>query len=579
MSGFGVHFNAQHRRWQYAKGCPKHLRSFFCGRVFGSKGEPFERRYLDSAPREDTAAAKRIAIVESEPYAKRDAAVIAQLEAMTADERQYVLEHGGWQGLKRHADAQMLQVETSNQIAAIANGINRRAPLPNPSLILPRPRSTPPPDDFRRRGGDGMTYAPIRDTGKCPIAFTDFGGIPCVVLPSEPSNWAETRADLQDWASEMGAKAAAQHAQAQAILLKAEPAGEFSFDGLLAVYVKRKGDKWRGKDADKSRHQDGLSRTVRLLRVVLGNVDYRDVDARKAAEFRDALEAMGKSYDWRYRQLQHAHRMYAAAVNLRTIDANPFANLTPHGEAADDDKIRRGGFSPAQLRAILAKAKDIKFGDERHRDVMHALEGVACLGLAPNEILLIQRGDVGVDPETGVKFLDITDKDCVTKKRHELKSLKNRESRPRLLPLHPKLIEFGFFDFAYTADKSKKKEFVFAAFPWNKHKYRRGWFDQNLVPMLLKEMEHVGITLQQRDGKTVAVNARGEMLTFYSMRHQFHALLDNSDISRKRQLVLTGHASQEDHDKYAHGANLLKLYKDVAKLDPLADVGLDEQVD
>ena len=88
-----------------------------------------------------------------------------------------------------------------------------------------------------------MTYAPIRDTCKCPIAFTDFGGIPCVVLPSEPSNWAETRADLQDWASEMGAKAAAQHAQAQAILLKAEPAGEFSFHGLLAVYVKRKGDK------------------------------------------------------------------------------------------------------------------------------------------------------------------------------------------------------------------------------------------------------------------------------------------------------------------------------------------------
>ena len=92
-------------------------------------------------------------------------------------------------------------------------------------------------------------------------------------------------------------------------------------------------------------------------------------------------------------------------------------------------------------------------------------------------------------------------------------------------------------------------------------------------------MEHVSIRLQQRDGKTVAVNTRGEMLTFYSMRHQFHELLDNSDISRKRQLVLTGHASQEDHDNYASGANLLKLYKDVEKLDPLADVVLDEQAD
>jgi hypothetical protein len=89
-------------------------------------------------------------------------------------------------------------------------------------------------------------------------------------------------------------------------------------------------------------------------------------------------------------------------------------------------------------------------------------------------------------------------------KRHELKSLKNRESRPRLLPLDPKLV--AFFDFAYTADESKKQQFVFAAFPWNKHKYRRGWFDQNFVPVLLTGMEHVGIRLRQRDGKTVAVN-------------------------------------------------------------------------
>ena len=39
--------------------------------MLGSKGEPLERHYLDSAPREDTAAAKRRAILESEPYAKR----------------------------------------------------------------------------------------------------------------------------------------------------------------------------------------------------------------------------------------------------------------------------------------------------------------------------------------------------------------------------------------------------------------------------------------------------------------------------------------------------------------------------
>jgi hypothetical protein len=64
------------------KAAPSICAPFFGGKVLGSKGEPLERHHLDSAPREDTAAAKRIAIVESEPYAKRDAAVIAQLDAL-----------------------------------------------------------------------------------------------------------------------------------------------------------------------------------------------------------------------------------------------------------------------------------------------------------------------------------------------------------------------------------------------------------------------------------------------------------------------------------------------------------------
>ena len=72
MSGFDVAFNAQWRRWQYAKGCPKRWQPYFGGRVYGNKGEPFSRRYLDGAPKEDTAAAKRAAIVESEPDRKRD---------------------------------------------------------------------------------------------------------------------------------------------------------------------------------------------------------------------------------------------------------------------------------------------------------------------------------------------------------------------------------------------------------------------------------------------------------------------------------------------------------------------------
>jgi len=139
--------------------------------VFGSKGEPFERRYLDSAPREDTAAAKRIAIVESEPYAKRDAAVIAQLEAMTRMSGSTCWSMVAGKASSGHADAQMAQVEASNQIATIANGINRRAPLPTihhpAASAVDTPRTTiageATTDDVCARA----RYRPV------PIVFTD----------------------------------------------------------------------------------------------------------------------------------------------------------------------------------------------------------------------------------------------------------------------------------------------------------------------------------------------------------------------------------------------------------------------
>lgn len=558
MSGFDVTFNTQHRRWQYAKGIPKQWQPFFGSKVFGNKGQPFERRYLDTAPKDAGALAKRIAIIESEPYRKRDAAVIARLEALSDEQRAYVLAAGGYLAFVRRSDELHNVVADSAALRTIAEGINHRAPLPNAALVV---GDSDGETDGRAWSGTGV--APIRDTGRHPIAFTTLGDKPRVVLPSAPTSWAELRADLGDWAKELASGAAFEQAKTASIKLNAEPVGAYSFEhGLLAVYVKRKGDKWRGKDTENSRHQDGLLRTVRLLRDVLGNIDYRDVTADDAAKFRDHLETLGKSYDWRSRQLSHAHRMYKAAVNLRTMDSNPFDGITPHGEAADDEKDKRGKFTPAHLRAILDTARKIKFGDtaleKRHALVMAALEAVTYTGAAPNEILCIQRGDIRKDAATGIYCLKITDKDCVTRKRHDLKSTKNRKSRPRLLPLHPKLS--AFVALAYTDDESKRQEFVFEAFGWNKHKYRRGWFDQYFVPSLLKSC---GV-----------VPEAGETLSFYSMRHSMHDLIDNGDISRKRQLVLTGHAPEEVHEEYASGANLLKLYEDVKGLDPLADVAL-----
>ena len=520
MSGYDVAFNTQWRRWMYAKGCPKKWRPYFGDKAYGRKGEPFSRRYLDAAPKEETAAARRIAIVEAEPDRQRDAAVIAALEAMTPAELAYVKEHV-WQSLRAIAATKPM-LDAFDALA-----------LPSADLLAPSPY-------------------PV---GSKPYAATAT---------------LEDRVRLhQTVAADFAAKVAEAN-QAQVIMLKAEPSEVAAFEtGLLGVYIKSKGDKWRGKENDT--HQNDLKRTCKLLCEVFGNIDYRTLDDKMAADFRDYLETLGKTYDWRSRKLQFAHRMYASAVNEREMDHNPFDDLTPRGEAADDDKMQKGAFTPAQLRAILDKAARIKFGKKRHGEAMHALRLVTYLGLAPNEALLIQRGDVVRDDESDVAYLDVTDRDCVTKQRHPKKSLKNRESRPRLLPLHPKLVEAGFLDFATKGDP---QAFVFEAFPWSKHKYRRNWWDANFVSVLLADMEHVGITLQERDGKRVAVNKRGHVLAFYSMRHSMHDLIDNADISRKRQEILTGHASQEDHDKYSRGANLLKLQRDIAGLNPLADVVL-----
>ena len=174
----------------------------------------------------------------------------------------------------------------------------------------------------------------------------------------------------QEVAADFAAKVADAN-QSQAIALKAEPSNSYSFEqGLLGAYVTSKGDKWRGRDAENSRHQEGLKGACKLLLEFFGNIDYRDVDAKMAGKFKDYLQTLGNSWDWQSRKLQFAHRMYEAAIGEREMDRpNPFDNLKPRGEAADDDKRGKGAFTPRQLRAILAKAEAIKFGDDRHTEV------------------------------------------------------------------------------------------------------------------------------------------------------------------------------------------------------------------
>jgi hypothetical protein len=259
-------------------------------------------------------------------------------------------------------------------------------------------------------------------------------------------------------------------------------------------------------------------------------------------------------------------------VSERTVDENAFivGNVSVRGGKTDPTRKPRGTFTATQQRLILDKARETRFGGDRHEEVMHLLMGMTYLGMAPNEMLLAQRGDVFVEPESGVRVIKVTSIGYGTNAVHAMKSTKNDESRPRTLPLHPKME--GFFEFATNGDP---QEFIFDAFKWNMQKYRRGWFDANFVPVLLVKC---GIAHKMPEGKVVALTADGRRtLSLYSVRHRFHRVLDNSNVSLKRQLVLTGHADPADHFKYDHGADLLALYRDIASLDPLADVLLTDK--
>src|SRR5262249_25544382 len=110
--------------------------------------------------------------------------------------------------------------------------------------------------------------------------------------------------------------------------------------------------------------------------------------------------------------------------------------------------------APVQVRAILEIAAKIKFGGERHEQVLWALRLLALNGPRPNEIFQLQAGDVCTSAN-GVKFIWIRGIDAVTGKRHPQKRVKTGESRR--VPLHPAVMDF----FEYAAHFAKD-EFIFA---------------------------------------------------------------------------------------------------------------------
>lgn len=202
--------------------------------------------------------------------------------------------------------------------------------------------------------------------------------------------------------------------------------------------------------------------------------------------------------------------------------ANPFHKLSLNTEKVNavDPRI---GFSDDQVNiirnAILGKEK---FYKEHHKwGTLIAIHTGARL----NEIAQLHLEDTRqID---GIWCFDIN------QKQGTLKKLKNAASK-RIVPVHPRLIEYGFLDYFERVKARKSNDRLFPEFTYSKSDgYGRNlgrWVNESLLPDL-------GIKTDQ--------------LTFHSFRHTMVGKLGAADVSQAHIMAIIGHEP---------GTTTLKVY-------------------
>lgn len=326
----------------------------------------------------------------------------------------------------------------------------------------------------------------------------------------------------------------------EAVQLKALPVAEHTLAGLLALWIKAREPKCTGEH----------KATVKLFIELCGDLDYRHVTAADVQRFRDAIDVPERSKKNQTRQLERLSALFAVAVSEGKMlsGLNPVRGIAVRGKDPRAAMITQQPLSGAQTALVLSRAEATGWGAERAGAALWALRVLAWTGARPNEVLQLQRGDVGM--VDGVPCIRIRATCAVTGKAHALKSVKNGES-VRIVPLHPS-IAAGFQAFA-AGDAAG---FVFGAFPHNAQKGRAHWFALNFGAFL-------------RDCGIVAANAT-ERVSLYSLRHGFKGAMKRARIAEDNRKMIMGHSSGDVHGRYG-GDDLSVLAADVARVDVLSD--------
>ena len=207
----------------------------------------------------------------------------------------------------------------------------------------------------------------------------------------------------------------AQLARSEALVVKVTPpASAFSFDGLLQLWIRSFGPDWRGRTDD---HQRALDR---LREALGGECDYRQITQAEIGKLRDYNQARGDTPSTQRKRLESLSSMFSVAVSEQHIAANPCAGVKVRYKGEKVFKRRNGDdrpFSGLQMRIILETAERERFGGKRHEAVMWVLRLLVWTGARPQEIVQLQRGDVGT--ENGVPVIRIRETCAISGKRHD----------------------------------------------------------------------------------------------------------------------------------------------------------------
>ncbi len=192
---------------------------------------------------------------------------------------------------------------------------------------------------------------------------------------------------------------------------------------------------------------------------------------------------------------------------------------------------------PNQMRLLLP-AVDHEFG--RDSDMVWWIWLLAYSGMRPEEAAQLGRANIAqIGPIWAIEIND-----------HDLRKIKNAQSL-RTIPVHPKLVERGFIEFARP--KGDDQGLVFKSFDYDDKGGRSNNPSRRLKRLLNK----------------LHIEGRGSGHRF---RPSFIDAIRNAELPYSIEIGLVGHTDKNrNHGRYGYGITLKTMARVIQKIDPSID--------